>query len=131
MHLLKTVRLRTRLDGRKTSPMNDLVQAVFNLLGRSAPAGRGVHPDAVATSTSQELVNRNTVRFALQVPKRDLDPADGRVDHRSAGKTGPVVKNPVQMLDPRRILSDQPFLEIVDDLIDGLVWPNAIRLADP
>ncbi len=89
-----------------------------------------INPHAVAAPPADELIDGHTVRLSLDVPQRRFDSADRRVEHRPAGKPRAVVHQPPQVFDPGRILSDQPVFEVLHRLLDRVIGPDAVRLAD-
>ena len=58
-------------------------------------------------------------------------PLEGRVADRAAGEPRPVVHQPPEVLDPERILADQPALEVLDHRDRRRVRADAVGLADP
>ena len=79
-----------------------------------------VGADAIADGPAEELVNRDAVELADDVPERDVD---GRLRAREDGaasqEAGAANHLPVR-LDPGRILTDQIAAEIVHRCLDGL-----------
>ena len=89
-------------------------------IGGPVAADPAVGLHAVAHAAAEQLVDRYTERLALDVPQCLVDPGDGTHQDRAATiETAPVERLP-QIVDPRRVLSDQVVRQLMDGRFDRL-----------
>src|SRR6266540_5469363 len=70
------------------------------------------HP--LTDSPTQQLVDRHTQRPALDVPECDVDRRDGRGDDVAAGEEAAPIHQLPEVLDTRRVLTDDLGLEVLE-----------------
>ena len=127
--LLGVGRVRGHLDGGEPQVLGPLGR-VGHLAG-SAPTDAQIDPDPIPAAAADQFIDGNPQGFALQVPTGDLDAADGGVQDGTARKPGAVVEETPDVLDPSRVLSQDPVLEIVDRFLHGAVRTDAVGFPDP
>ncbi len=100
-HLLAGVHLQRR-EARRDLPCRCLPN-----LGRTVAADPRVHAHLVAHRAAQQLVHRNPIALALDIPKRHIDTGDGAHQHRTATIKAAAIQHLPDVLDLVRIASHQ------------------------
>src|SRR5262245_29827291 len=73
-----------------------------------------VADDLIAYAAAQQVVDRDAQRLAFDIPQRDIDRRDRRHQDALGREEAPAGEPLPDMLDPRRILADQQWLEVLD-----------------
>jgi hypothetical protein len=92
---------------------------------------RPVHALALAMRPAEELVHGNAERLARDVPERKLDARDGLLSRSVRRLADGAVEIERVLVRRRRILSDQPMAEIVNETLQPAGDPVRAELAVP
>ncbi len=98
-------------------------------VGGAVAADPRIDANFVADGSAQQLIDRDVVALALDVPQRLVDPGDGAHQHRTAAIKAGAVEHLPDVLDPVRIAPDQHLLHLGDGGGDGRGVPFDHRLA--
>ena len=82
-----------------------------------------VHPHSVANPSSQELIDRDPERFPQDVPAGLLDARHGSGGNGPGPEERVAIHNLPEELDPRRVLTDNHGLEVLDAADDRARFP--------
>ncbi len=90
----------------------------------------GIGNHLVAHQAAQQLVDRDVQRLALDVPEGDIDRGE-RGGYRAFGRKEPSPREGLpEMLDTKRVLTDQQGLEMLDRAGDRQLTAGQTRFAD-